>query len=120
MRDCRITGRIASPQEVRVAAARRGFLKAVAIAPLAPGVLAAAQDPPAARAEAGVADALAEAVRCEHGAHLDADGLARVRKEIASSLDAAARLRRAAALHNADEPVTLFQALPPVLGGGRR
>lgn len=119
-------------EEVPLARARRVFLKAVAIAPLTPGALLASPagqpaPPTAAPAPApgasGVADALAEAVRLEHGAQLDAEGLARVRKEIASSLDAAARLRRAARLTNADEPATLFAATPPQAAGpgeGRR
>jgi hypothetical protein len=102
-----------------VAAGRRGFLKAVAIAPLTPVALAGAEVPPAASGDNAVAEALAEAVRREHGAQLDADGLARVRKEIASSLESAARLRAAARLGNADEPVTLFSATPPVSGEGR-
>jgi hypothetical protein len=106
-----------------VAAARRGFLKAVAIAPLA-GALAPvpASALPAVAEPAGpdVAEALAEAVRREHGAQLDADGLARVKKEIADSLESAARLRRAAPLHNADDPVTLFHAVPDTAGEGRR
>lgn len=110
--------------------ARRGFLKTVAIAPLAPGALVALREssaappsPPATAVAAGaqatpspaetVAEALSEAVRREHGAHLDAEGLARVKKEIANSLDAASRLRQAARLANADEPVTLFRAVPP-------
>jgi hypothetical protein len=111
-----------------VAAGRRGFLKAVAIAPLSPVALAGAEVPPVAPPVApgdnAVADALAEAVRREHGAHLDADALARVRKEIASSLESAARLRAGARLGNADEPVTLFSATssvtPPLSGEGRR
>ena len=107
-----------------MAAGRRGFLKAVAIAPLTPAALAGAEVPPAAAGDNPVADALAEAVRREHGAHLDADGLARVRKEIASSLESAARLRAAARLGNADEPATLFSATfsvtPALSGEGRR
>ena len=106
-----------------MAAGRRGFLKAFAIAPLTPVALAEAEVQPAAPGADTLADALAEAVRREHGAHLDADGLARVRKQIASSLESAARLRAAARLGNADEPVTLFSATSatsPVSGEGRR
>ena len=110
-----------------MAAARRGFLKAVAFAPLVPGALApapaaagAAAAPAADPGAGGVAEALAEAVRREHGAHLDADALARVKKEIAAGLESAARLRRAVALGNADEPVTLFQAVRAAGGEGRR
>jgi hypothetical protein len=110
-----------------VAAARRGFLKAVAIAPLVPGALApapaaagAAAPPGAGTGAGGVAEALAEALRREHGAHLDADALARVTKEIAASLESAARLRRAVPLGNADEPVTLFQAARAAGGEDRR
>jgi hypothetical protein len=98
-----------------VVTARRGFLKTVAIAPLAPGALVAVRESTAAPPSPPetVAEALSEAVRREHGAHIDAEGLARVKKEIANSLDAAARLRQAARLANADEPVTLFRAVPP-------
>jgi hypothetical protein len=108
-----------------VAAARRGFLKAVAIAPFvpvapAPAAAGAGATPAADTGAGGVAEALAEAVRREHGAHLDADALARVKKEIAASLDSAARLRRAVALGNADEPVTLFHAVRATGDGGRR
>jgi hypothetical protein len=115
-------------EEVRMAAARRGVLKVMALLPVAPSALLAGQSaatrPASAAAGAPpevavpsstvdcVADALAQAVRCEHGDRLDAEGLARVRRKIAQGLEAGARLRRAARLRNADEPVTLFHALP--------
>jgi hypothetical protein len=105
-----------------VAAARRGFLKAVAIAPVALGASPAVREPAAPAATAGendVAGALAEAVRLEHGPHLDDAALARVKKEIAGSLESAARLRRAVRPGNADEPVTLFHAVPPSRGARR-
>jgi hypothetical protein len=103
---------------------RRSFLKALALTPLAPAVLAGgapAQNPapaapvasPPAPAPSGteaVAEALAEAVRREHGADLDAAALEAVRKEIARSLESARRMRSALRLGNADEPVTSFSA----------
>lgn len=103
--------------------ARRSFLKALAVAPLAPEALAPPRKPPtpahpavapappapAIGAEA-VAEALTEAVRREHGAHLDAAGLVAVKKGIARSVEAAARMRAALPLANADQPVTLFSA----------
>ena len=106
---------------------RRSFLKALALTPLAPAALAAAAVPPAPAAPAGapappsppappptgtdaVAEALAEAVRREHGAHLDAAAVEAVKKEIASSLEGAARMRSALRLGNTDEPVTSFSA----------
>lgn len=111
-----------------MAAARRGVLKVMALVPLAPSALLAGQSAatrPAPTAGAAspeaaapapavdcVADALTQAVRCEHGDRLDAEQLAHVKRKIARSLEAGARLRRAARLRNADEPVTLFHALP--------
>lgn len=107
--------------------ARRSFLKALALAPLAPEALAAPQKAPAPPSPApapalpapatgtatgteAVAEALTEAVRREHGAHLDAAGLEAVKKEIARSLDGAAKMRAALPLANGDQPVTLFSA----------
>jgi hypothetical protein len=102
--------------------ARRSFLKALALAPLAPEALAAPQEPPApsspvpaplpapATGEEAVAEALTEAVRREHGAHLDAADLSAVKKEIARSLESAAKMRAALPLANGDQPVTLFSA----------
>ena len=103
--------------------ARRGFLKSLALAPLAPLAPQAAPvpapAPPPAAAPAtptgteAVAEALAEAVKREFGAHLDAAELVAVKKELARNLEGAARLRQAARLGNADEPVNLFEARPP-------
>ncbi len=102
--------------------ARRSFLKALAAAPLAPAALAAEPPatPPAASPSApsgaavssveGVAEALAEAVRREHGEHLDAGGLEAVRKQIARSLENAAKMRRALPLANGDQPIPFFSA----------
>lgn len=103
--------------------ARRSFLKALALAPLAPEALAAPQKAPVPASPApapalpapatgteAVAEALTEAVRREHGAHLDAAGLEAVKKEIARSLDGAAKMRAALPLVNGDQPVTLFSA----------
>jgi hypothetical protein len=101
---------------------RRSFLRALALTPLAPAVLAggapaqapappvpAPPAPPPSGTDA-VAEALSEAVRREHGADLDAAALEAVRKEIARSLESARRMRSALRLGNADEPVTSFSA----------
>jgi hypothetical protein len=110
--------------------ARRGFLRTVAALPLAlaeePGLAPAALDPRAAPPAAlpgekdAVAEALAQAVKAEFGAHLDGPGLEAVRKEIAKGLARAERLRQQARLGNADEPVTRFEARPPQRRGGAR
>jgi hypothetical protein len=89
----------------------------VAGLPLVPAVLAP-QAPPAApgapsAGNEAVAEALAEAVKRQFGAHLDAAELAAVRKELARNLESAERLRQAARLGNADEPVARFEARPP-------
>jgi len=97
--------------------ARRGFLKSLALAPLAPSALVPqAAPPPAALPPAGdtaVAEALSEAVRREFGAQLDDAELDAVKKELARNLESARRLRQAAKLVNADEPVTRFDPRPP-------
>jgi hypothetical protein len=114
--------------------ARRGFLKRLALAPLAPATLAPqaapvpAPAPPPAAAPAPptghetVAEALAEAVKREFGAHVDGAELNAVKKELTRNLESAARLRQAARLGNADEPVSRFEARPPAAAdkGGRR
>jgi hypothetical protein len=108
--------------------ARRGFLKSLALAPLAPAALTPQAVPPAPpsalppAADATVADALTEAVRREFGAHLDAAELQAVKKELARNLESAALLRQSAGLVNADEPVARFDARPPVAAekAGRR
>jgi hypothetical protein len=113
---------------------RRGFLKSLAAVPLAPAAItpqavpAPAPAPPPAAAPApptgheAVAEALAEAVKREFGAHLDGAELNAVKKELARNLGSAARLRQAARLGNADEPVSRFEARPPASPekGGRR
>ena len=65
---------------------------------------------------------IAEAVKREFGAHLDDAELDAVKKELARNLGSAARLREAARLGNADEPVSRFEARPPGSPekGGRR
>jgi hypothetical protein len=100
--------------------ARRGFLMSVAAVPLAPAALGAqsAAAPPGEKDT--VAEALAEAVKKEFGAHLDAAELEAVKKELAKGLERAERLRRVARLTNADEPVTRFEARPPQRRGGGR
>jgi len=96
---------------------RRDFLKSVALVPLAPAALAPQAPPPVAPATpAGteaVAEALAEAVKRQFGAHLDAGEIETVKKELTRNLESAGRLRRAARLRNADDPVGLFEARPP-------
>lgn len=96
---------------------RRSFLKALAAAPALPGALAApsplqpvAQHPDA--APGTVSEALAEAVRRQFGAHLDAAELEEVRKELERNRAAAERLRAAMRLANADLPIGRFQARP--------
>jgi hypothetical protein len=105
---------------------RRGFLKGLAVAPLAPAALApqappvpvpapapppsAAPSPPT--GHEAVAEALAEAVKREFGAHLDPAEIEAVRKELQNGLERAERLRQAARLSNADEPVNRFEARP--------
>jgi hypothetical protein len=94
---------------------RRGFLKGLAAAPLAPAVLAPQTSPTPTPVPAGheaVAEALAEAVKREFGAHLDAAELGAVRKELQAGLERAQRLRQVARLSNADEPVNRFEARP--------
>ncbi len=103
--------------------ARRGFLMSVAAVPLAPAALGAqsAPSPAAPPAEKdAVAGALAEAVKKEFGAHLDAAELEAVKKELAKGLERAERLRTIARLTNSDEPVTRFEARPPQRRGGGR
>ena len=102
--------------------ARRGFLMSVAAVPLAPAALGAPGVPPPAgppEKTDAVAGALGEAVKREFGAHLDAAELEAVKKELAKALERAQRLRTAARLTNADEPVTRFEAQPPKRGGVR-
>ena len=102
---------------------RRDFLKSVALVPLAPAALAPQAPPPVAPATpAGteaVAEALAEAVKRQFGAYLDADELQAVRKKLLRTLERAERLRKAARLGNADEPVGRFEAVPPATKGAR-
>jgi hypothetical protein len=107
---------VAAPKEVSVAAPRRGFLKALAVAPILPGALVrepGAQQAAPASAPDAVAEALTEAVRRQFGAHLDAQELEEVRKELERNRAAASRLRAAARLANADDPVGRFEARPP-------
>jgi len=100
--------------------ARRGFLMSVAAVPLAPAALGAqgAAAPPGEKD--AVAEALAEAVKRQFGAHLDAAELEAVKKELAKSLERSEKLRKEARLGNADEPVTRFEARPPQRRGGAR
>jgi hypothetical protein len=102
--------------------ARRGFLRTVAAAPLLPAPLAAqgASASATLAGNEGIADALAEAVKRQFGAHLAAAELEAVKKELARGLERGARLHRAARLGNADGPVCLFEARPPQGRGGAR
>jgi hypothetical protein len=96
--------------------ARRGFLRTLAVAPLAPAALAPQVAPAPAGPPAGyeeVAEALAEAVKRQFGAHIDAAELEVVKKELVDDLERSDRLRRAARLRNADAPVDRFEARPP-------
>jgi hypothetical protein len=97
--------------------ARRGFLKSAATVPLAPAALLPQAPPAAAPAapsgNAAVAEALAEAVKRQYGAHLDTGELEAVKKELARGLERGERLRREARLSNADDPVGRFEARPP-------
>lgn len=108
-----------------MATARRGFLKSLAVVPLAPAALAPQATPASVAPPSGheaVAEALAEAVKREFGANLDAAELEAVKKELTRGLERAERLRRAARLRNGDEPVSRFEARPPEAPprGGRR
>jgi hypothetical protein len=106
---------------------RRGFLKALAAAPLVPAALVstrsaaapqaaapppplAAPSPPGATAPGPAAQALGQVVRHRYGAQLEPADLAEVDKAIEGNLQAADRLKSAIPLGNADEPVTLFEA----------
>jgi hypothetical protein len=108
---------------VSVKAERRLFLKALAAAPAIPGALAGppptAAQAPAAPVGDPVVQALAESLQREFGAHLDAAELEEVRREIERNRAAAARLRAALRLANADDPVGRFEARPPVARGPR-
>jgi hypothetical protein len=99
---------------------RRGFLKTLAAAPLAPASLGVAAPAVSSREAAG--QALAESVVRELGAELGAAERDALGKRVARGLEAAARLREAARLTNADEPVNRFEARPPAPArpGGRR
>jgi hypothetical protein len=96
--------------------ARRAFLETLAAVPLAPAALAPPATPapaPPPSGHAAVAEVLAEAVKRQFGAHLDAAELETVKKELTQGLERAERLREAARLGNADEPVSRFEARPP-------
>jgi hypothetical protein len=115
-----------------VSAPRRRFLAAMAAAPLLPAALA--QTPPAptaspspapaasptpplspeAAAQEALADALTEAARRRFGETFPAEHGDDIRQEIAGNLRAASRLK-ALGLGNADEPVTVFEAVPPAV-----
>ena len=99
---------------------RRRFLKALAVAPVVPGALGPQVAPPPAAAPGSpgasdsVSQALAEAIRRQFGAHLDAAELEEVRRELERNRSAAERLRAAARLANAD-----WHRKRPMLAGVR-
>jgi hypothetical protein len=110
---------------------RRSFLKSLAAAPLLPGALVSAQGapapspspPPAAPPAPSpspspvpgpVAEALGQVVQLRYGSQLGAGDLDEIKKGIEDNLQAADKLKKALKLTNADEPVSLFQAVPPV------
>jgi hypothetical protein len=109
---------------------RRGFLIALAAAPLAPAAVASAQappvpaPPPAPPADAPtLADALTEGARRLFGGQFPGTGQDEVAKGIVANLKAAETLKAARALTNADEPVTTFDprsALLRATRGGKR
>jgi hypothetical protein len=90
---------------------RRGFLKTLAAAPAALGVA-----PPAVSSREAAGQALAESVVRELGAELGAAERDALAKRVTRGLEAAARLREAARLTNADAPVNRFEARPPAPG----
>ena len=110
-----------------MATRRRSFLKSLAAAPLLPRALVAPQGVPAPVPAAvlpspspspspvpgPVAEALAQVVQHRYGSHLEAGEMDEIKKAIEDSLQGADRLKKALKLTNADEPVTLFQAIPP-------
>ena len=61
-----------------------------------------------------VVDALAEAARHRYGAHFGPGDFQEVHKAIAANLRAAERLQKGVTLRNGDDPVTIFEARPPV------
>ena len=108
-----------------MATPRRGFLKSLAAVPFVPAAAAVAQTPsatatpvpspsPSPTAPGPVAEALTRVVEERFGAQLDADALREIAKGIQDAQDAAGRMRKAVKLTNADEPVTVFEAKPPV------
>jgi hypothetical protein len=115
-----------------MATRRRSFLKSLAAAPLLPGALVspqAAPSPAAIPSQAAslpapspspatvpgpVAEALGQVVQHRYGSQLEAADLEEIRKGIEDNLQAAERLKKSLKLTNADEPVNLFQAVPPV------
>ena len=109
-------------------AGRRSFLASLAVTPLLPASLTqtppapspASAPPPSPPAPSPspspdpVADALAEAARQRYGAHFRPGDFEEIKTAIAGNLQAAGRLQKALTLTNADEPVTMFEARPPV------
>lgn len=108
---------------------RRRFLKALAIAPLAPAALVSAEGPPATpsptpappvpspspspAAPSAAARALADVVRARYAAHgFTEEEMAEIERGIDGNLRAGERLKRLG-LKNGDEPVTTFAARPP-------
>jgi hypothetical protein len=86
--------------------ARRGFLKALAIVPLAPGAEGTATQPQALEA------ILTQGAELAVGGAFQGAAAADVTRAIASGRKAAEALRAARALTNADEPAAVFAAHP--------
>jgi hypothetical protein len=118
-----------------MATRRRSFLKSLAAAPLLPRALVSTQaapspspsppPPPAAMPAPSpspspvpgpVAEALGQVVQLRHGPQLEPGDLDEIKKNIEDNLQAADKLKKALKLTNADEPVSLFQAVAPVPG----
>lgn len=97
---------------------RREFAEALALAALAPMLPNAAVSLPGTTAEvieepAALARALADAIRAQYGDRLSDDDLAVVTRQIESSLERAARVRKVP-LTNGDEPDFVFSVVRPV------
>ncbi len=110
---------------------RRSFLKSLAAAPLLPTALVSppaapfpspspssaalpAPSPSPSPVPGPVAEALGQVVELRYGSQLAPGDLDEIKKNIEDNLQAADRLKKALKLTNADEPVSLFQAIQPV------
>jgi hypothetical protein len=103
-----LSGLVAAPLAVAAEARSAPQAASQPAPPAAPGAAAVPPVPPA----DPVADALAEVVKRRYGAQLEAADLEAIRKSLGDARQNGERLRTAAALGNADEPVTVFEARP--------